>query len=206
VSGLLSLLLLSNSSQPAFWALNCAPDTASVCRISHGWGLGEHGMWCKYTNFENQVRVPMLVRVPWIEASIGKHSNAMIELVDIMPTLLSLAKVQTTDAMEGYDFSPVLKAGGVKPAGWRIAAFSQYPRCMNSTMVTQPPYTANRDACAGHPADEFTHMGMTVRTIDYRYTEWRLWNGQICEPHWDKPPSGIELYSHVGDVRPACFE
>ncbi len=55
-------------------------------------------------------------------------------------------------------------------------------------------------------ADEFTHMGMTVRTEDYRYTEWRLWDGHICEPRWTVAPSGRELYTHVGDIRPACFD
>ena len=64
MSGLLSLLLLSNSSQPAFCALNCAPDTASVCRISHGWGLGEHGMWCKETNFHIATHAPLMISHP----------------------------------------------------------------------------------------------------------------------------------------------
>ena len=36
---------------------------------------------CKYCNFENQVRVPLIVRVPWITQSHGKHSDALIELV-----------------------------------------------------------------------------------------------------------------------------
>lgn len=93
----------------------------------------------------------MLVRVPWIEAAIGKHSNALLELVDIFPTLASLANIKPADALEGYDFTPVLKAGGVKPAEWRTAAFSQYPRCQNSTLANEPPYTPNRDVCAGHP-------------------------------------------------------
>ncbi len=52
----------------------------------------------------------MLVRVPWIEAAIGKHSNALLELVDIFPTLASLANIKPADALEGYDFTSVLKA------------------------------------------------------------------------------------------------
>ena len=100
---------------------------------------------------------------------------------------------------------------------------------MNSTDALEPPYTPNRDPCVGHPANEFTHMGLSVRTHDYRYTEWRLWDGHICEPDWEKPPSGVELCeshsepflscppfasprnllaadSHVGDITPACFD
>jgi iduronate 2-sulfatase len=30
----------------------------------HGWQLGEHGEWCKHTNFELATRAPMMIRVP----------------------------------------------------------------------------------------------------------------------------------------------
>ena len=80
------------------------------------------------SNFENQVRVPMVVRVPWIPAMVGKHTSALVELVDLFPTLTGLAKVSHAEtALEGFDFSPVLHAGGATPPSWRKAAFSQYP-------------------------------------------------------------------------------
>ena len=80
------------------------------------------------SNFENQVRVPLLVRVPWIQAMVGKHTSALVELVDLFPTLTGLAKVSHAEtALEGFDFTPVLHAGGATPPSWRKAAFSQYP-------------------------------------------------------------------------------
>ena len=150
----------------------------------------------------------MLVRVPWLPVSHGLHSGALLELVDIFQTIASLAGIMpnVTDTLEGYDFSPVLVAGGVAPKNWRKAAFSQYPRCMNSTQAHEPPFTPNRDPCCGHPAAEFTHMGLSVRTVDWRYTEWRIWDGVNCKPRFEQPPSGIELYSHQGDITPACFD
>jgi len=30
----------------------------------HGWQLGEHGEWCKHTNFELATRAPMFIKVP----------------------------------------------------------------------------------------------------------------------------------------------
>ena len=75
-----------------------------------------------------------------------------------------------TDSLEGADFSPVLRGGGVAPPRWRTAAYSQYPRCMNSTAAAQPPFTPNRDPCCGHAANQFTHMGLSVRTHSWRYT------------------------------------
>ena len=38
--------------------------------------------------------------------------------------------------------------------GWKTAAFSQYPRCMNSTQAAKAPFLATADPCVGHPADQ----------------------------------------------------
>ena len=130
-----------------------------------------------------------------------------MELVDIFPTLADLAgilpRVEETEALDGKSFKAVLldPTSAHKPA-----AFSQYPRCMNSSLAKEPPYTANRDVCAGHPASEFTHMGLSIRTDEYRYSEWYTWDGGTCSPNWAEPTAGVELYSHVGDTTPGCFD
>jgi hypothetical protein len=54
---------------------------------------------------------------------------------------------------------------------FRTPAFMQYPRCMNSTLAASPPFLATEDPCYKHPPNEFTHMGYSMRTLDYRYTE-----------------------------------
>ena len=224
-------------------------NTIVMFTADHGWGLGEHGIWCKYCVFENQVtlvltitstcithththreaysdcvcqlvasgppcskcrpqvRVPMLVRVPWMTAGHGKSSSALIELVDIMPTLADLAgilpQVVATEALDGESFAGVVADPSL---AHKAAAYSQYPRCMNSTLAREPPYTPNRDPCVGHQAGEFTHMGLSVRTDLYRYSEWFRWDGQVCAPDWGVASDGIELYSHVGDNVPGCFD
>jgi arylsulfatase A-like enzyme len=41
-------------------------------------------MWEKRSNWELGVRVPLIMRVPWMEgASGGQRSRALVELVDI---------------------------------------------------------------------------------------------------------------------------
>ena len=81
------------------------------------------------SNFENQVRVPMLVRVPWIQEMVGKHTSALVELVDLFPTLTGLAKVSHAEtALEGYDFSPVLHVSRHDIAGIWVAFFSRRQR------------------------------------------------------------------------------
>lgn len=48
-------------------ALNASPfakNTVVSFWGDHGWQLGEHGEWCKHTNFELATRAPMMIHVP----------------------------------------------------------------------------------------------------------------------------------------------
>ena len=65
-------------------------NTAIVLWGDHGWKLGEHGLWCKHTNFELDTHSPLIVRVPG-QASVGKPSDSLVEFVDIYPTLTEAA-------------------------------------------------------------------------------------------------------------------
>ena len=74
-----------------------------------------------------------------------------------------------------------------------------------------PPFLGTRDPCTDVPSNEFTHMGFTIRTQTWRYTEWPRWQ---CRTLNDCPRStsvdwgaidGVELYSHVGDDG-SCFD
>jgi arylsulfatase A-like enzyme len=85
-------------------------NTVVVVHSDHGFQLGEHGGWCKQTNFELVARVPLLVRVPWIP---GKRTRGLAELVDVYPTLLDLALVPLRDpserlALEGSSLLPLM--------------------------------------------------------------------------------------------------
>ena len=247
-----------------------ANRTIVLFSTDHGWGLGENGMWCKYTVsvetcrllvtrtslscffslslsspwqvFENQVRVPLIIRVPWLNllgttatGGGGLKSNALVEMVDIMPTLLDFAgilpSIAITEALDGSSLKPLLLATaaiGVAASArfmnsdrslltaqpplevWnKNYSFSQYPRCMNSTLVNVPPYTANRDACCGHPADEFTHMGLSIRSSEWRYSLWARWDGTRCAPMIApgmEEDDGEELYDHRGVDVPGNFD
>jgi len=121
-------------------------NTIIVLWGDHGWKLGEHGMWCKHTNFELDVRVPLIIRVPGQKP--GKTEN-FVELLDLFPTLADLCGFAIPSHLEGKSLVKVMR----KPSkNVRKAAFSIYPH--------------NRD----NP-DKFV-MGYTVGTPRYRYIEW----------------------------------
>lgn len=143
--------------------LGLKENTIIVLWGDHGWKLGEHGSWCKHTNFEIDTRAPLIVRV------LGqKHKNtktyALTEFVDIYPTLCELCDLEIPEHLEGTSFVPVLENPEID---WKKAAFSQYPR-QNDTV-----------------------MGYSVRTENYRYTEWQeVISGEVL---------ARELYDHSID-------
>lgn len=109
--------------------LNLDDDTIVVLFGDHGFKLGEYSAWTKHTNYEIDTHVPLLIRVPG-KSGRGTHSDALVELVDIYPTLCELAGLPLPGQLEGQSFVPLLD----KPnRPWKKAAFSQFPRGQKGT-------------------------------------------------------------------------
>ncbi len=144
-------------------------STIVVVWGDHGWKLGEHGSWCKQTNYNIDTRVPLMILVPG-QAAAGVRCDALVELVDLYPTLCAAANIPIPSHMEGASFAPLL-ADPKKE--WKQAAFSQFHRSPNVT------------------PDKEDYMGLSMVTSRYHYVEWRTWDdgqqlvGEI---------SAVELY------------
>ena len=85
----------------------------------NGWNLGEHGQWSKYTNYETSTHVAMMISVPWLPK--GGRTQALVELVDMYPTLCELCRLPAPDYLEGTSFAPLIQQPGLL---WKKAAFS----------------------------------------------------------------------------------
>lgn len=105
-------------------SLKLRDDTIVILWGDHGWQLGEHSYWCKHTNYDVATRVPLIISVPGQKA-VGSPSNALVEFVDIFPTLTEAAGMPTPDRLEGHSFLP-LTDNPTMP--WKSAAFHLYPR------------------------------------------------------------------------------
>jgi arylsulfatase A-like enzyme len=125
--------------------LGLRTNTIVVLWGDHGWKLGEHGAWCKHSNCENDANAPLLLSVPGMK-NAGRHTRALVEFVDIYPTLCDLAGLSLPDHLEGTSFKPLLDD---PDRAWKTAAFSQYPRPNNGGL-----------------------MGYSMRTDRYRFTVW----------------------------------
>ena len=102
-----------------------ADNTAILLHGDHGWSLGERAEWRKNSNWENAVRTPLMVAVPWMPDTAGTRTSAFAELVDIMPTLAELAGVATPSTkladrkspLEGVSLVPALTGNKQRPVG-----------------------------------------------------------------------------------------
>jgi iduronate 2-sulfatase len=73
----------------------------------HGWHLGDHGMWCKHTNYEQATRIPFLIAVP--TGASGTATKSLIETVDIYPTLCELTGLPIPTGLDGQSFAKVIQ-------------------------------------------------------------------------------------------------
>eukprot|EP01084_Bolivina_argentea_P028479 52920_1 len=146
----------------------------------HGWHLGEQGCWAKFTNYEVSVRVPLIIRIPGVNE--GMKSDVLVEQLDMFPTLIEASglgfinKSNITKQLEGKSLVDIIK----KPNIWKdYYAYSQYPR--------------------GGQSPDYNVMGISMRTSQWRYTEWLGWNAgsNTSKPYplWNVS-YGIELYNH----------
>lgn len=114
----------------------------------HGYQLGDHGTWNKRTNWEAAARVPMIINVPGQKLR-GKSTEALVELIDIYPTLAELTDLEPPANLDGRSFVPLLSD---PKTPWKDATFTlnvkNTPRLGKNT------------------------FGRSMRTDRYRFVEW----------------------------------
>lgn len=84
-------------------------NTVVVLWGDHGWHLGEHAIWGKHALFEESLRSPLIVRAPVARLS-GTQTDAVVESIDIFPTLCDLAGIAQPDSLQGVSLLPLLSS------------------------------------------------------------------------------------------------
>lgn len=140
--------------------LGLREQTIIVLWGDHGYHLGEQELWCKSTNFELDDRIPMIISAP-AAGRRGAATNAIVEAVDLYPTLMDLCGIPPPHTLSGRSLAALLSDPAAK---WDHEAYSQFCR----------PYKA---ITSGHP----THMGYTVRDQAWRYTVWYRLKDHVIE-------------------------
>ena len=125
-------------------------NTIVVLWGDHGYLLGEMGMWTKHVNYEIANRIPLLVYHP--DYNKGSKSNALVETVDIYPTLVDMCGYELSTTQQPIDGKSIkdLITGGKKKLKDHI--YHCFPR-------------------GGR-------LGEAIRTKDYRLVRWTPMHGK----------------------------
>ncbi|XP_058504889.1 iduronate 2-sulfatase [Solea solea] len=202
-------------------ALGLADDTMVVFTSDHGWSLGEHGEWAKFSNFNVATQVPLMFYVPGITIprdQLGestfpfidiltqpkysfKNDNVrrnVVELVDVFPTVASMAGLRAPEHCADVSFQEELCTEGANLAHTfrrrergkdeEAIAYSQYPRPADTPQV-------NSDV---PDLKDIKVMGYSLRSWDYRYTLWLGYNPKTFQVNVTDVHAG-ELYMLADD-------
>ena len=185
-------------------------DTVIVVWGDHGWHLGDMGIWGKATNYEIATRVPLIVWTPNMEAR-GQHSEALVELVDIYPTLCELTNLPVPEHLAGESFAsllddpkevgkeyavsqfpnPALREWAANPLspGMRQTFFGPLIEAVEERIKRQQGKLWDRELFENHL------MGYSLRTNRHRLVAWLDYRNVHAEPLF------LELYDHAKDPK-----
>ncbi len=108
--------------------LGLTSNTIILLWGDHGWHLGDHGWWCKHTNYEQATRIPIIVSAPGVTTPGSRAPNALVETVDIFPTLAELAGLPAPQVPQGIDGKSFVPALRDPTRGTKNYLFHAYPR------------------------------------------------------------------------------
>lgn len=141
-----------------------ADNTIVVIWGDNGFSFGTHGDWTKHSNYEEANHIPVIFAGPGIAR--GAATNALLETVDLYPTLAELAdlgKPAGPQPMDGRSQVPVLK----DPLHARVKdyVYHAYPR--------------SRPRFGGE------WLGRAIRTSRYRFVDWRPLGPSDAKPDFE---------------------
>ena len=183
-------------------------DTVIVVWGDHGWHLGDMGIWGKATNYEIATRVPLIVWTPEMKAR-GESTSALVELIDLYPTLCELANLPRPGHLSGKSLVPLLDE---PKRQWSKHAISQFPNPALREWAANPLSPGMRQTFFGPLIKEVegkiirqqgkswdrdlfeNHlMGYSLRTEGHRLVAWMDYRDLDAQPVF------LELYDQKAD-------
>ena len=83
-------------------------NTIVVLWGDHGWHLGEHAIWGKHSLFEESLHSPLIIQYPGMNNK-GSKTDALVETLDIFPTLCDLTGVEIPEFVQGVSLKEILE-------------------------------------------------------------------------------------------------
>ncbi len=99
---------------------NLRDNTIIVLCGDHGFHLGEHSLWSKFTCYRESLRAPLIISAPGIKG--GQKTSGLTEFIDVYPTLCELSNLRLPDHLQGESFVRLMQNPELP---WKQAVFSR---------------------------------------------------------------------------------
>ena len=136
-------------------ALDRSPDAGNTLVLfnsDHGYLLGQHGRFEKHTCFEDATRTALIARLPGLIPP-GSATDALVELIDVVPTVLELCEVATPGNVQGRSFTPLLDGQAATHRNHVISEYADNAEAMVRTdrwkLIHSSGLRRRRDGYAG---------------------------------------------------------
>jgi arylsulfatase A-like enzyme len=90
-----------------------ADSTMVVLTADHGQGLGEHGWWAHRLLYQEQIQIPLIVKIPG--GPTGVTVRALVRSIDIFPTVLQTLGLAVPPGIDGEDLLELVSEGASTP-------------------------------------------------------------------------------------------
>ncbi len=108
-----------------------ADSTMVVLTADHGQGLGEHGWWAHRLLYQEQIHIPLIVKIPG--GPSGVTVRTLARSIDIFPTVLQTLGLAVPPGIDGEDLLELIGEGPRKPRRAYADALNLYD--LNSWLV-----------------------------------------------------------------------
>ena len=152
--------------------LGLRDNTIVVVWGDHGWHLGDLHVWGKHTTFEFSLRSALLIDAPGMPG--GANTDALVESLDLYPTLAGLCGLDAPHFLDGTDISPVL----------------------------EDPAHPGKDGAFGHWR-RGKHIATSLRTPRYRLTVWKDPAGRIVQTELYDHKTDPDETTNIAEEQPA---
>lgn len=152
--------------------LELSDNTIVVLWGDHGWNLGDHTLWCKHSCYESSLQIPLLVRAPGIQG--GQRRSALIETIDVYPSLCTLAGIPLPEHLAGQSFAELMRNPDTK---WKEAAVSRFRNgdtirtdALRYTEYTNPKGKRTSRMLYDHSSDPLENRNVAEKRTDESQT------------------------------------
>jgi arylsulfatase A-like enzyme len=195
--------------------LGLRDNTAVIVTTDHGFLHGEHGLMGKsviaeeyYESvhmYEEIARIPLMIRLPGQKK--GVRHGALVQSIDMMPTILEMEGVIETTAVEGKTSVQLLQCGFYQTQKWNLDLKTLHGKSL------MPIMNGDVDKVRDIAMTSCTLIQGTPRIAKCAITneEWALlYCGESADPAKELKPPAIPCGKNpedyqVGDTQPALF-